>query len=113
MRSASPRVTEVCWPVSPQRITRQSRSRVSSKSRTMSSRPTAPASSRTMTERGESLALVRTEAGRRLVTANDRDDGLDGGVDRANQIELSAENVAGGKLRADPDEAVIIGQLRL
>src|SRR5439155_985395 len=52
IRSASPRTTDACWPVSPERTRRASRAR--SNSRFMSSIPTAPASSSTTSRRSDS-----------------------------------------------------------
>jgi len=56
------------------------------------------------------LALVRTEARRRFVTVGDRCDGLDAGVDRANQEQLFGENVSRRELGADANQFGAFGQ---
>ena len=62
---------------------------------------------------GQGFALVGAEARGRVVTVNDGRDGLDAGVDRANEEELFGENVPRGELGADADQFGAIGQLFL
>ena len=62
---------------------------------------------------GQSFALVLTEPGRRLVTLGHGGDGLDAGVDRADQEQFFGENLPRRILRANPHQVGILSQFSL
>jgi hypothetical protein len=59
------------------------------------------------------LALVEAEAGGWLVTVDERRDRLDTGIDGADQVKLFGQNFPRGKLRTDPHQLVVSGQIIL
>jgi len=62
---------------------------------------------------GDCFALVVAEISGRFVMAGDGRDGLNAGIDRANQGKLAVQNVMCGILRADADQVVVSGELFL